>query len=116
MANPAKLLETIDLVKRYGNRTVVDRVSYSVSRSEIIAVGNGPGERVEFGRTVVLYNTQTDEEEVYQLVGPYESNLDENKISVTSPLGQTLIGKTEGDEIRAKTPGGIREYEIVEIR
>lgn len=94
----------------------INELQSVISRSEIIAVGNGPGERAEFGRTVVLYNTQTDKEEVYQLVGPYESNPDENKISVTSPLGQTLIGKTEGDEVKAKTPGGIREYEIVEIR
>jgi transcription elongation factor GreA len=87
-----------------------------VSRSEIIDVGNGPRDRVEFGCTVVLYNTQTDEEETYQLVGPYESKPEENRISVTSPLGQTLIGRTSGDEVEAKTPGGIREYEIVEIR
>jgi transcription elongation factor GreA len=87
-----------------------------ISRSEVIDIGNGPRERVEFGCTVVLYNTQTDEEEVYQLVGPYESNPGKNQISIASPLGQALIGRLEGDEVKVKTPGGIREYEIIEIR
>jgi transcription elongation factor GreA len=65
---------------------------------------------------VVLYDPQTDKEISYQLIGPYESDPENGKISVTSPLGRALIGKEEGDEVRAHTPGGINEYEILEIR
>jgi len=87
-----------------------------IGRSEIIDVDDGPADRIVFGRTVVLYNLQTDEEVSYQLLGPYESDPENGKISVTSPLGQALIGKEEGDEVKARTPGGILEFEIVEIQ
>jgi len=87
-----------------------------ISRSEIVDLDDGPLDRVVFGRTVVLYNLQTDEEIVYQLLGPYESDPENGKISVTSPLGQALIGKEEGDEVKATTPGGILEFEIIEIQ
>ncbi|UCF83647.1 MAG: transcription elongation factor GreA [Desulfobacteraceae bacterium] len=94
----------------------INELKSVIAKSEIIEVDQGPADRVVFGRTVVLYNVQTEEEVAYQLLGPYESDPEKGKISVTSPLGQSLIGKEEGDEVRAKTPGGISEYEILEIR
>ena len=94
----------------------INELKSVIAKSEIIEVDRGPADRVVFGRTVVLYNVQTEEEVAYQLLGPYESDPEKGKISVTSPLGQSLIGKEEGDEVRAKTPGGINEYEILEIR
>ncbi|RLC31353.1 MAG: transcription elongation factor GreA [Deltaproteobacteria bacterium] len=88
-----------------------------ISRSEVIDMDDdAPADRVVFGRTVVLYNLQTDEEVTYQLIGPYESDPENGKISVTSPLGQALIGREVGDEVKARTPGGIQEFEILEIR
>ena len=86
-----------------------------INRSEVIDVENGSADRVVFGRTVLLYNIQTDEEVSYQLLGPYESDPENCKISVTSPLGQALIGKEKGDEVKAKTPGGVQEFEVLEI-
>lgn len=94
----------------------INELKSVIGRSEVIEPDEGPADTVVFGRTVVLYNVNTDEEETYQLVGPYESDPDNGKISVTSPLGQALIGREKGDEIKVKTPGGIQEYEIVEIR
>ena len=94
----------------------INELKSVIAKSEIIEVDEGPADRVVFGRTVVLYNVQTEEEVAYQLLGPYESDPEKGKISVTSPLGQSLIGKEEGDEVKAKTPGGISEYEILEIR
>ena len=87
-----------------------------ISRSEVIDPETGPTDRVVFGRTVLLYNNNTDEEISYQLIGPYESDPENGKISVTSPIGQVLIGREEGDEVKARTPGGIQEFEIIEIR
>jgi transcription elongation factor GreA len=87
-----------------------------ISRSEVIDPETGPTDRVVFGRTVLLYNNQTDEEISYQLIGPYESDPENGKISVTSPIGQVLIGREVGDEVKARTPGGIQEFEIIEIR
>ena len=93
----------------------INELQSVIGRSEVIEVEGGPTDRVVFGRTVLLYNLQTDEETSYQLLGPYESDPENGKISVTSPLGQALIGKEEGDEVKAKTPGGIQEFEVVEI-
>ena len=87
-----------------------------LGRAEIIEANEGPFDTVVFGRTVVLYNIQTDEETVYKMVGPYESSPENGRISVTSPLGQALIGRMEGDEVKAKTPGGVLEFEILEIQ
>jgi len=97
-------------------RGKINELKAVIGRSEIIEIDDGPADRVFFGRTVLLYNTQTDEEIEYQLLGPYESEPENGKISVTSPLGQALIGKEPGDEVKARTPGGVQEYEIIEIR
>ena len=86
-----------------------------VGRAEVIAIEEGPADRVIFGKTVLLYDLNTDKEVSYQLLGPYESEPAKGKISVLSPLGQALIGREPGDEVKVKTPGGIQEYEIVEI-
>jgi len=93
----------------------INELKTTIGKSEVLKVGEGPTDRVVFGRTVLLYNIQTDEEIAYQLLGPYESEPENGKISVTSPLGQALVGREEGDEIKVKTPGGIQEFEILEI-
>jgi transcription elongation factor GreA len=87
-----------------------------IGRSEVLELERGPTDRVVFGRTVLLVDLQTDEEVTYQLLGPYESDPEKGKISVASPLGQALIGRQVDDEVRVETPGGIQEFEIVEIR
>lgn len=94
----------------------INELNSVISRAEVIEVDDAPADRAVFGRTVTVYNLQTDEEIAYLLVGPYESDPENGRISVTSPLGQALIGKEVGDEVKAKTPGGIQEYEIVSIR
>jgi transcription elongation factor GreA len=58
---------------------------------------------------------ETEEEVQYQLLGPYESDPDNGRISVKSPIGMALIGSEVGDEVRVKTPGGLQEYEVLEI-
>lgn len=86
-----------------------------INRAEVIDMDHGPAEQVVFGRHVVLCDLDTDKEVTYQLVGAYESDPDQGKISIESPLGRELIGKVLGDEIRVKTPRGIMEYEIMEV-
>jgi transcription elongation factor GreA len=86
-----------------------------IGQSEVIAVDGNPSDTVVFGKTVRLYDINTDEESTYQLLGPYESEPDQGRISVTSPLGQALVGMKVGDEVRVRTPKGIHEFEILEI-
>ena len=86
-----------------------------IGKAEVIEVDTGSSDRAVFGKIVLLYDLQTDQEVKYQLLGPYESKPEEGILSVASPLGQALIGGRAGDEISVKTPGGIQEFEILEI-
>jgi transcription elongation factor GreA len=93
----------------------INELRVIIGQAEVIDLDTGPAERVVFGRTVRLYDVQTDQELTYQLLGPYESEPENGKISVNSPLGRALIGTEVGDEVHVKTPGGMQEYEVLEI-
>lgn len=85
------------------------------ARAEIIDCSQVSCDRAVFGTIVTLVDMDTDEEITYQLLGPEEADVKKGSISVLSPLGQSIIGKTVGDEVLTKTPGGIREFELLEI-
>ncbi|MBN1104258.1 MAG: transcription elongation factor GreA [Deltaproteobacteria bacterium] len=93
----------------------INELRIVIGKSEVIEVDDSPAERVVFGRTVQLYDLQTDKEVAYQLVGPYESAPETGMISVISPMGQALIGARVGDEVQVKTPAGIQEFEVLRI-
>jgi len=94
----------------------INELEMAISRSEVIEISDEPAENIIFGSTVELKNLASNKTVTYQLVGPYESNPEEGKISVTSPLGKALIGNEEGDYVKLKTPGGLQEFEILEIK
>ena len=71
---------------------------------------------VVFGATVVLVNLEDDAEVTYQIVGDMEADIELGLISVTSPIARALIGKQHGDIAEVDAPGGIVEYEIIEVR
>ena len=87
----------------------------NLAMSNVIDLKNLTGEKAVFGTTVAIEETGTGKRITYQLLGPLESDLAKNRISVTSPIGRALIGKCVGDEISVNTPGGVREFEIVAI-
>ncbi|WP_188637229.1 transcription elongation factor GreA [Halopseudomonas pertucinogena] len=72
--------------------------------------------KVIFGTTVTIANVDSDEEVKYQIVGEDEAEIKEGKISVTSPIARALIGKEEGEIVAVRTPGGVVEYEIIEVQ
>jgi len=72
--------------------------------------------RVVFGSTVELMDTASEEVVTYQIVGEDEADLKLGKISYSSPIAQGLIGKSEGDVAEVRTPGGVKEFEIVDVR
>jgi transcription elongation factor GreA len=86
-----------------------------LSRAEVIDCKKVNSQRVVFGTVVSLLDLDTDEEITYQLLGPEESDVKNGSISVLSPLGKSLIGKEVGDEVLAQTPGGKREFEVMDI-
>ena len=73
-------------------------------------------DRVVFGSTVELLDTATNETVAYQIVGEDEADLKLGKISYSSPIAKALIGKSSGDVAEVRTPGGVKEFEIVDVR
>jgi transcription elongation factor GreA len=86
-----------------------------LSRAEVIDPTKLSGDKVKFGAIVSLLNVETEEEAVYQIVGPEESDMDVGRISVSSPLARGLLGHQVGDEVKIKLPAGTRIYEIQDI-
>jgi len=73
-----------------------------------------PG-KVVFGALVKLYDDANDSEVSYQLVGNLEADLENGKISISSPIGRALLGKEEGEEVEVNAPGGKKLFEILEV-
>ena len=86
-----------------------------LSRSEVIDPSKLSGNTVKFGATVKLVDDDTDEEHTYQIVGIDEADLDNNRISYSSPVAKSLIGKTVGDSVEVQTPRGSKCYEILKV-
>jgi transcription elongation factor GreA len=87
-----------------------------ISRADVIDISRLGGDTVKFGATVSLVDEDTDEESRYQIVGEFEADVKQGKISITSPIARALIGKLEGDTVEVMTPGGGKSYEIIKIR
>jgi len=85
------------------------------SRAEVIDLAKLSGETVTFGTKVSIVDEENEQETNYQIVGPYEANLEEGLISVASPIARALIGKEVGTSVSVTTPGGTKNYEILTI-
>ena len=86
-----------------------------LSRAEVIDCQQVGTDIVVFGTVVELLDLDTDEEVIYQLLGPEEADVKNGSISVLSPIGRSMLGKEVGDEVVVVTPGGKREFEVVKI-
>ena len=86
-----------------------------ISRAELIDLSKLSGKTVTFGTKVKIVDEENDQETDYQIVGPYEANLDAGLISIASPIAKSLIGKEEGTSVAVLTPGGTKHYEILSI-
>ncbi|WP_339041563.1 MULTISPECIES: transcription elongation factor GreA [unclassified Candidatus Lariskella] len=84
-----------------------------ISRAMVIDMSDFKGTQVKFGARVTLLDEESEAEIVYTLVGNYEANLNEGRISIDSPLAKALIGKNKGDNIEVTTPRGTKYYEII---
>jgi transcription elongation factor GreA len=74
------------------------------------------GGRVVFGATVDLQDVDTGHEVTYQIVGDDEADLKEGRISISSPIARALIGKEAGDTAEVQAPGGLKRWDVVEVR
>jgi transcription elongation factor GreA len=91
-------------------------LEYKLSHVDIIDVrALNAGGRVVFGATVELYCNSEDAQLRYQIVGEEEADISAGRISIASPIARALIGKSEGDEVRVRAPGGDRVYELLRV-
>ncbi len=72
--------------------------------------------RCVFAATVILEDVNNGDVMTYQIVGEDEANIRERKVSISSPIARALIGKYKGDIAAVQAPGGVREYEVVEVQ
>jgi len=117
-----RALEFGDLRENAEFRAALDRQNMVKARivelrqriSEIssIDLSRVPRDRVSYGSTLILYDAEREEEVTYRLVTPEESDPQNGLISTTSPVGKSLMGKEEGDEVVVRTPAGARNFEI----
>jgi transcription elongation factor GreA len=87
-----------------------------LARAEVIDIAKLSGGTVKFGATVKLVDDATDEEVEYLIVGEYEADISKKRISIVSPLARSLIGKSVGDVVEVRTPGGSKTYEILTVK
>ena len=86
-----------------------------MSRAEVVDISKLSGNKVRFGATVELEDIDSGKKVSYKIVSDFEANIDEGLISNISPVARFLIGKEVGDEVEVTAPGGIINYEILEI-
>jgi transcription elongation factor GreA len=91
------------------------QVEHWIASAEVIDVTKHAGDRVVFGATVSLEDTDSGEQVRYRIVGELEADLKQGRISVTSPIARALIGRVQGDTVTVRTPKGQKEYEIQSI-
>lgn len=94
----------------------IKQLEGELSHADLIDVAKlNAGDKVVFGATVVIADTETDEEKRYQIVGDLEADIKQGLIAISSPVARAMIGKHEGDSISIDAPGGTREYDIVSV-
>ena len=94
----------------------IQEIEGKLANCQIIDVTKIPNNgKVIFGATVVLVNTNTDDEVTYRIVGDDEADIKNGLISVNSPIARGLIGKEQDDVVNITTPGGVVEFEIIEV-
>jgi transcription elongation factor GreA len=95
----------------------VMEIEGKLSNCQIIDITKIPHSgKVIFGTTLDLLDVDTDKELTYKIVGDDEADIKQGKLSVNSPIARGLIGKMEGDEVQIETPGGVKCYEILEVK
>ena len=91
-------------------------IESKLANSQIIDIQNiEASEKVIFGTTVTVFNSELEKSIKYKIVGEDEADANAGKISFASPLAKNLIGKFEGDILKLETPSGFTEYEIEKV-
>jgi len=87
-----------------------------LAHAEIIDISKLSGKDIKFGATVKIEEDETKKQSMYQLVGEYESDINNNKISINSPLARALISKVKNDIIEVNSPKGTKIYTVISVK
>jgi transcription elongation factor GreA len=86
-----------------------------IGRADVIDVSKLSGATVKFGATVTLIDEDTKEKRKFQIVGDFEADAKNGRISISSPIARAIIGKNKSDTVEVATPGGARSYEVLKV-
>ena len=87
-----------------------------ISHAEIIDVSKLSGNEIKFGATIKIIDDETNQESTYQIVGEHESDIENKKLSITSPLARGLIGKAKNDVVEVNSPKGTKTYTVLTVK
>ena len=97
------------------NEVRIVELEDKLARAEVIDVSKLSGDTIKFGATVTVIDEDTREKKIWQIVGETEADAHRGKISVSSPIAQSLIGKTKGVTVEVMAPGGVRAYQVQKV-
>ena len=92
------------------------RFGKSISKAEVIDIKNIEGNDIKFGATIEIEEDESGKKQKYQIVGEYESDIENKKLSINSPLARGLIGKTKDDNVEINSPKGLKSYTIISVK
>ena len=98
------------------NEGKIAELETTIANAEIIDVSKLSGKEIKFGATVKIKDEQSGEQSTYQIVGEYEFDIENKKISINSPLARSLIGKTKDEIVEVNSPKGISTYKVIFIK
>ena len=94
----------------------ISELENTIVQAEIIDISKLSGKEIMFGATVKIKDNETGEQSTYQIVGEYESDIENKKISINSPMARGLIGKSQNDVVEINSPKGIKFYTVVSAK
>jgi len=90
-------------------------VEARLSRAQVIDTSKLSGDKVVFGATVTIEDSDGEQRQTWTIVGDDESSLEDRKIGVSSPIARGLMGKSAGDDVEIRTPKGVRECTVLKV-
>ena len=94
----------------------IQKLEITLAKAKLIEAKDLPNDKIYILSRVKIKDLKTNDSFEYLLVSPEEANFEENKISVSSPIGKNLLGKQVGDVVEIKVPAGMLKYEVLDIR
>lgn len=102
--------------RHLGLQKKINDIEDKLANCEIVVGRKFFFRQVGFGTVIEIENIETCEVNKFELVGPWESDISDGKLSVESPVGKSMMGRREADEVSVETPAGVRVYRILSIR